>query len=253
MEILGQLMTWLPLTKVMRYTNGIASLSKHIQNDLGNNGNLYFHPCIKTEKEVKESTVDEQPSRDNAIKHVQPSYATSLDAIENTNSLDTTDGTIIIPDNAAYLEHISFDRLMKYLQYDQKQTFDKKLAIKTDFRFYTSKGCGHRITGSRPSIVRFEDMENAENVAKAIAELARPMWKKSLFICNNLTIAELTLNALNALEINVVEYLDGLKDRISTDSRKYDVYNSWMNKGSCVLLTDNRGCRGLQHEQVMLI
>lgn len=255
LDVLATCMERIDLTKVMRYTNAIKDVSQLIQLELQSNENICFPPL----RQMPHTPALKTPPR-YVEEEIHSSYSDNTSHQNDDNANDEASCDVI--DSASNrarshsFAHISFDRMMKNVANNKSvalDLFDKDLAMKTKFDFYNNDGCGHKVEGSVPSIVRRLNSAHINDVARAINELAAPMWNRCLYICGDLKLAESAYHALTALEIHVVEYLDGLEGQVSSFSRKEDVYNTWTNSNNGILLTDNRGCRGLQHEQVVIL
>lgn len=129
--------------------------------------------------------------------------------------------------------------------------------LKTTFSFAENQGCGHSIDGKVPIVVRLAasiDQDPVSLLASTIDHfLQQQSWKKqALFICNDHSIALQTQAALNALRETCVSYLHAHEPTLPTPEKKQGVYRKWKSDKNAILLTDNRGSCGLQHEKVTI-
>ena len=250
-KILEESMKFLNLTKVMRFTESIFDVNKLVQSYVSSKENRYAEPRV-----ASTSIPQEKPAYDFTDG---PSFPPNQGAIREMpgTSLGNARNNIQFPSINSVAP---FDRLIKQANDSTRDSLTpttastSDLLIGTKFEFYKTRGCGHAIKGSVPSLIRIPYNKASVNiVASAILEVSKPRWERSLFICGDLRFTSIVSNAVLALNLELVSHLGGLTQTPLEVNEMVKLYNKWIKTaGSCVLLTDNLGCRGLQNENVFI-
>ena len=216
-HFLEESMATVALTKVMRFTPNILSVADELQK------------CIKESPNSYQLFAKENLSSDNDVKDDNPVN-------------DVTDDNLV--------NDVSLDRTCKLLsKMNGNHPSSLKETIETKFEYPAFKGCGHTINGDKPSLIRLPFNVDKSVVASTITKYVKPRFKRCFFICNDAKTATIAFDTAMILRLTVIPYLDGLTLDTSGPTKK-EVYEKWNKTESGVLLTDNRGCRGLQNENV---
>lgn len=127
---------------------------------------------------------------------------------------------------------------------------EKKNVMTTRFTYQHAEECGTNIDGSLPLLVRLEEDVSLRKLASAIHHFIRSFDRQALFICNKDSLVQKIKITLKELKKQYVEYLHHTEmGKYPTSHMKRKVYKQWKEK-NCILITDNRGICGLQHEKV---
>jgi len=258
--IMEETMGVITLTKVMRYTNDIMTIVESIQNNLENAiGNIYSVLDSSTTTfnvDLREISFNDSSDKTSTINNTVDLDSTDsgLDDFEIQSSTNIDEQLLFnssIAVNDSQLD-ISFDRSMKlfYSTNDDAVFVDNGHNLETRFNFCENTGCGHKINGQQPSLIRLPFSATKRDVAGALLELTNPRFKKTLFICTDLITVKITYKALSELGIIPLHYVVGLMPTTSPEVDRKQIYKDWMDSNHRILLTDNLGCRGLQHENV---
>ena len=257
-NVLEESMKFLQLTKVMRFTETIFGINQNVQSYVKSKENQYHDPMgISTVNDFKD-------------EHHSPSSPSSISDRENeminkseseTVFYDSTDGKpspsspVVVEDDENYPNintKVPIDRLIKQTNAGgSKRDIASNLILGTNFGFHRAKGCGHAIKGSIPSLIRIPYTTSTDKIASAILKVSKPNWERSLFICNDIHLVGTVYSAILNLNLEVIVHISGLTREPFDSNDMVYLYDKWINTpDSCVLLTDNMGCRGLQNENV---
>eukprot|EP00111_Clytia_hemisphaerica_P023149 TCONS_00068098-protein len=253
-EKLKERITFIELGKIMRLSANILALNEMAIKFIENVSNRYQDPSIHlAESQEKTVSQGEIPMLESQSSQQNSQQQSSLSL--QTSDLDVVDsGVNDSNSNAALFSDVegSIDRILKQTQNKTDLVTEERLILETEFKFYENSGCGHLIKGINPSLLRLPTGSNLALLASAILKVANPFWKRSLFVCNDLESAAKVFEASLLLGLDVIPYFGGLTFTTVDCLEKQRIYNTWITSKNCVLLTDNRGCRGLQNEHVVL-
>ena len=228
----------------MRCTQLIHDVIREIETQVEDLSNIYYKPFDKSSiatNASKEGIVGEKFSSSQSFEEDQSIAVSSVSV-----------------DKDPLAVKLSIDFLPRFNRDESSVENDSStLHIKTEFRFPKNSGCGHKVHGMKPKLCRLKFspilISKSVNVMATLLSKECKLKKRTLMICSTLDIAVFARVVCEALDLSVIEYLHGLKFETPDSDFKEQTYSNWLRQKGCVLLTDNRGYRGLQHEQVLTL
>ena len=249
LDILKESIKFLYLTKVMRFSKHIHSVAEEVKKHLSSKENRYLKPQDTSPTNVSH----DQDTRNNYTGgEIQAETQKTSRSILQQHGDDSEPSTSEQPSS----ENINslFDRQMK--QSGAESTVKEDASdpfIRTKFEFFKTNGCGHGIEGFPLSLIRIPRDSSNDLIASAIKKIAKPKWKKCLFICIDLEIANIVLRVASSFRLNLTVHVAGLTETSTSSDDMMNLYKQWVENSNSVLLTDNQGCRGLENENVSFL
>ena len=132
--------------------------------------------------------------------------------------------------------------------------------IKTVTNFVFNEKCtmGHSIIGTKPRFIFLNTEHRLPFVSKILAAFLDDMRKSNLItlrvvICNDIDGLKLLERVFNILEMDFVPYTPWIFQTLFTRKERDQVMKKFKSNPKCVLLTDNRGFRGMEEEEVLIL
>lgn len=244
-----------PLKKTMRFTTNVHRIVKSVQHLVSDHPSIYHFRVDGEFDEDQYGSYYDKSVED--IKVKSPQYEEKKTAFEEY--YDTVDAK---PEEEKIMESsFPIDTLVKYSSGIESTGQESGQGhMKTSFNFPEVCGSGHGIKGNIPNLVRIQgshcefernpEISSINILAYAFKKFFKLSWTKTIVIITSLKIAQLTYSALKALRLQIIVYVPELKLDYPKKNLKDRIYSDWTSKSNCVLLTDHRGCRGLQHDKV---
>ena len=240
------------LKTTMRYTKEINKAINIAQACVSSANNIYLQQGQEDIRSKNEELM-------NSSKQRGPTqYNQSPDAVEDSIKSDVKSAPrdqLLVEKKSVFEVHPNIDSIAKIINADHSHGANGT-RLETSYSFPNNVGCGHNISNEKPCLIRMKpEFKNKNidsiNTLASIFDECLPRWnRRSLLIINDLKLAELILSAFNVIDIDVLEYLFKLKNEIPSSEVKRNVYKEWKNNNDCILVTDNRGACGLQHDKV---
>ena len=129
--------------------------------------------------------------------------------------------------------------------------------IKTVTNFVFNEKCdmGHSINGDRPRFI-FLNYQYTEHRLPFVSKiLAAYLYNVTLrvVICSDIDGLNLLERVFNILKIDFVPYTPWTFQALSTRVQRDKVIEKFESNPKCVLLTDNRGFKGMEGEDVLIL
>lgn len=242
------------LPKTMRFTKTAHELIATSQQIISNKANIYAKPVRSNwirgnSKKTNQNGERTSPTESMFIGHGIPSQST-LSSFSGESLQE--EPKIKIP--------LKTDKIGKILMEGEDGMASTSVEkaenfIRTTFTYTEHNGCGHGICGAKPSLVRLPEKYNGYtvesiNAMASVLQTILPTFSRSLMICNDSGISKLLRASLRPHKVQVLNYLHNLNRQYPEGKYKIDTYAKWKQGLNTVLLTENRGACGLQHEKV---
>ena len=243
------------LEKTMRFTTNIGITVSNSQKKVEAKPNIYFcnlptRTEIKTDlKQKHQSELNETPQRETCS--VSPVFAIG----EEDRKIDYLSGTsaFLNPGEKPKLSSSMKIPTMKMDSYLKNFVGNKNSSTKvtSHFEYFKAMGSGVNIQGKKPNFMRILDKTSVSSLAFFIRKLYE-REDKIMIICNTRDMITLAKAALETVKLSYVEYTNSVRNLPAPPTlEKKSILYEWRNNAQ-VLLTDCRGCRGMECQEVKL-
>ena len=126
--------------------------------------------------------------------------------------------------------------------------------------FYNEGAMGHTFDGTKPRFIFLNHQYSDHKlpfVSKMLAAFLNDVMPKLItlrvVICSDIDGLKLLERVFNILKIDFVPYTPWIFQALSTRVQRDQVMKKFESNPKCVLLTDNRGFRGMEEEDVLIL
>lgn len=230
----------------MRSTTKISDVVEDFQSGISQEQNIVYLPDKPSTRYTSDDITHTQPKTNVTI------LPSDQDEISTTPHVATASTEVKMTKSVVRLEP-NLDTLIK----QSKPSPPSSSRLESSFHFIQSMP-GHKIEGQKPKLFRHRDKQRLTK--KSIAQVEYFVKKvcfkkgkrKALFICNDDHIMQAFVKVFDQIDVKAMHYYhsisSGLPPSPEEQTKVYDTLYS--KKENILLLTDIRGCRGLEFEKV---
>ena len=230
------------LEKSMRFTSNINNAVTNSLDKVEKKPNIYHFNFPKQEETI---TGQEKLSKAQIVNVTRSVENQSLIGHKNITNSVVEDQTVQKPSTMA-VPTMKMDSSLKVLRENGNST----TKLTSHFKYFETKGSGVNIQGDMPNFMRLSSKTDVSGLAYFFTEYCEKE-SKILIICNSKDMIALAKAALKTSTMSYVEYTNCVKELPAPSTlEKTSILNKWRNERQ-VILTDCRGCRGMESQEVI--
>ena len=233
------------LEKTMRFTSNIGNTVLDSQTKVEEKPNVYLCNLPTPElKQLPQSDITEKPSASLTLEIGEVDQTFEIPA-----NLDTNESN---PDLKVHSPRKMTVPTMKMDSYLKNFTGSKNSSTKviSHFEYFKAKGSGVNIQGDKPNFMRLQNKTAVSHLTYFLENYCQ-VEDKVMVISNTKDMITLAKAAMKTVKLSYVEYTNSLRSLPApTTLEKKSILNKWRNNAQ-VLLTDCRGCRGMECKEVI--
>ena len=242
------------LEKTMRFTSNIGNTVLDSQTKVEEKPNVYLcNLPTRTELEIKQAAELKQLQKSGITEKPSASLTLEIGEVDQTfemsENLDTNESTpelkVQSPRNMTVPTMKLDSSLKNYVGNKNSST-----KVISHFEYFKAKGSGVNIQGDKPNFIRLQNKTAVSHLVFFLKNYCQ-IEDKAMIISNTKDMIALAKAAMETVKLSYVEYTNSLRSLPApTTLEKKSILNKWRNNAQ-VLLTDCRGCRGMECKEVI--